>query len=63
MCFYLICLYTSVAGYLIHYSSFPGYFVAIVAGLWPALAKSVVLLNGAGSVAPGYSSVPLSEVR
>ncbi|KAK3009811.1 hypothetical protein RJ639_013936, partial [Escallonia herrerae] len=39
-------------------NSFGGYFVAIVAGLWPALAKSVVLLNRAGNVVPGYSSVP-----
>ncbi|KAK3040099.1 hypothetical protein RJ639_027825 [Escallonia herrerae] len=38
-------------------NSFGGYFVAIVAGLWPALAKSVVLLNSAGNVVPGYSSV------
>ncbi|KAK2975852.1 hypothetical protein RJ640_022869, partial [Escallonia rubra] len=39
-------------------NSIGGYFVAIVAGLWPALAKSVVLLNSAGNVVPGYSSVP-----
>lgn len=39
-----------------------GYFVALVAGLWPALVKSVVLINTAGSVIPGYSSVQLAEV-
>lgn len=40
-----------------------GYFVSIVAGLWPALARSVVLLNSAGHYIPGYSSVPPSKVR
>lgn len=40
-----------------------GYFVAIVAGLWPAVAKSIVLINSAGNVVPQYSSVPLSKVR
>lgn len=41
----------------------PGYFVSIVAGLWPALARSVVLLNSAGHYIPGYSSVPPFKVR
>lgn len=45
------------------YSWIPGYFVAIVAGLWPAVAKSIVLVNSAGNVVPQYSSVPLSKVR
>ncbi|KAJ0918656.1 putative alpha/beta hydrolase-1, DNA photolyase, rossmann-like alpha/beta/alpha sandwich [Helianthus annuus] len=44
-------------------NSFGGYFVSIVAGLWPALAKSVVLLNSAGHYIPGYSSVPPSKER
>ncbi|RWR87524.1 6-4DNA photolyase [Cinnamomum micranthum f. kanehirae] len=42
-------------------NSIGGYFVALVAGLWPALVKSVVLINTAGSVIPGYSSVQLAE--
>ncbi|XP_077235482.1 DNA photolyase [Tasmannia lanceolata] len=42
-------------------NSIGGYFVAIVAGLWPALAKSIVLINSAGSVTPGYSSVQFTE--
>ncbi|PSS33167.1 Cryptochrome DASH like [Actinidia chinensis var. chinensis] len=44
-------------------NSMGGYFVAIVAGLWPAAAKSVVLINTAGNVIPQYSSVPFSEER
>ncbi|XP_059666983.1 uncharacterized protein LOC132312581 isoform X2 [Cornus florida] len=44
-------------------NSLGGYFVAIVAGLWPALAKSVVLINSAGNVVPGYSSVLVSKER
>ncbi|KAJ9536347.1 hypothetical protein OSB04_un000483 [Centaurea solstitialis] len=44
-------------------NSFGGYFVSIVAGLWPALARSVVLLNSAGHYIPGYSSVPPSKER
>lgn len=40
-----------------------GYFVAIVARLWPAVAKSVVLVNSAGNVIPEYSAVHLSGVR
>ncbi|PWA48557.1 DNA photolyase [Artemisia annua] len=44
-------------------NSFGGYFVSIVAGLWPDLAKSVVLLNSAGHYIPGYSSVPPSKER
>ncbi|XP_038970624.1 uncharacterized protein LOC120103895 isoform X2 [Phoenix dactylifera] len=42
-------------------NSIGGYFVSIVAGLWPALAKSLVLLNTAGSIVPSYSSIPLVE--
>ncbi|CAI9295742.1 unnamed protein product [Lactuca saligna] len=44
-------------------NSFGGYFVSIVAGLWPALAKSVVLLNSAGHYIPEYSSVPPFKER
>ncbi|XP_066390608.1 uncharacterized protein [Miscanthus floridulus] len=42
-------------------NSIGGYICAIAAGLWPSLAKSLVLLNSAGSVVPSYSFVPLSE--
>ncbi|KAJ0968570.1 hypothetical protein J5N97_025487 [Dioscorea zingiberensis] len=38
------------------FGAFRGYFVATVAGLWPIMVKSVVLLNTAGSVVSGYSS-------
>nr|XP_043612736.1 uncharacterized protein LOC122584748 [Erigeron canadensis] len=44
-------------------NSFGGYFVSIVAGLWPALARSVVLLNSAGHYIPGYSLVPPFKER
>ncbi|GFZ15220.1 DNA photolyase [Actinidia rufa] len=44
-------------------NSMGGYFVAIVAGLWPTAAKSVVLVNTAGNVVPQYSSVPFSKER
>ncbi|XP_078448055.1 DNA photolyase [Wolffia australiana] len=42
-------------------NSIGGYFIALVAGLWPELANTVVLLNTAGSVIPGYSSPLLME--
>lgn len=44
-------------------NSIGGYFAAIVAGLWPALAKSIVLINTAGSVILGNPPVLVSEVR
>ncbi|KAL2550232.1 DNA photolyase [Forsythia ovata] len=44
-------------------NSIGGYFVAILAGLWPALAKSVVLINSAGNIIPGYSAPSYSEDR
>lgn len=44
-------------------NSIGGYFISIVAGLWPALAKSVILINSAGNVIPGYSSMPSSKER
>lgn len=40
----------------------PGYIIAIVARLWPALVKSVVLINSGGNVIPGYSSVLFAKV-
>ncbi|KAL5201229.1 hypothetical protein ABZP36_035583 [Zizania latifolia] len=42
-------------------NSIGGYICAITAGLWPSLARSLILLNTAGSVVPSYSFVPLSE--
>lgn len=53
---------TSVA-YPSHYHYFlsPGYIIAIVARLWPALAKSVVLINSGGEVIP-YSTAPFTKV-
>nr|CAB3454046.1 unnamed protein product [Digitaria exilis] len=44
-------------------NSIGGYICAIAAGLWPSLAKSLVLLNSAGSVVPNYSFVPLGKER
>lgn len=45
-----------------YYFLYPGYIIAIVARLWPALAKSVVLINSGGNVIPGYSSAPFTKV-
>ncbi|XP_024024888.1 uncharacterized protein LOC21387869 [Morus notabilis] len=44
-------------------NSIGGYFVAILACFWPALAKSVVLINSAGNTVPGYSFVTSSKER
>ncbi|KAL8552576.1 hypothetical protein ACS0TY_001314 [Phlomoides rotata] len=44
-------------------NSIGGYTAAIVAGLWPSLAKSVVLMNSAGNIVPGYSPLGYSEDR
>ncbi|XP_010433666.1 PREDICTED: uncharacterized protein LOC104717742 isoform X1 [Camelina sativa] len=44
-------------------NSIGGYFVALMAFLWPALVKSVVLVNSAGNVVPGYSPLPVSRER
>lgn len=44
-------------------NSIGGYVAAIFAGLWPTLAKSLVLMNSAGDVVPGYSSIPLPQER
>lgn len=49
--------------FLIQHSFFPGYFVATVAGLWPSLVKSLVLINTAGSIVPTVSSIPSVDVK
>ncbi|KAG2711105.1 hypothetical protein I3760_04G061700 [Carya illinoinensis] len=43
-------------------NSIGGYIVAIVARFWHALANSVVLINSAGNIIPGYSSVPFTKL-
>ncbi|KAM3730380.1 hypothetical protein ACB098_12G082900 [Castanea mollissima] len=44
-------------------NSIGGYIVAIVACSWHALVKSIVLINSAGNVIPGYSFVPFTKDR
>ncbi|XP_047176191.1 uncharacterized protein LOC124843479 isoform X1 [Vigna umbellata] len=44
-------------------NSIGGYLVAIVAGIWSDLIKSLVLINSAGNVIPSYSFIPLSRVQ
>ncbi|KAL5744368.1 hypothetical protein ACOSQ2_027484 [Xanthoceras sorbifolium] len=44
-------------------NSIGGYFVSIVASLWPGLIKSLMLINSAGNVIPEYSFVPFSNER
>ncbi|KAM7266414.1 hypothetical protein ACFE04_004311 [Oxalis oulophora] len=44
-------------------NSIGGYFAAILAGSWPSLVKSVVLINSAGNVIPGYSNILLTKER
>ncbi|GAB2294093.1 hypothetical protein Dimus_028310 [Dionaea muscipula] len=44
-------------------NSFGGYLVAIVGALWPALAKSIILMNTAGFIIPEYSSLLFSKER
>lgn len=44
-------------------NSIGGYFVALMAFRWPDLVKSVVLVNSAGNVIPGYSPLPRSIER
>ncbi|XP_051138148.1 uncharacterized protein LOC127256275 [Andrographis paniculata] len=44
-------------------NSIGGYCVAIAAGLWSSLAKSVVLLNPSGNIIPGYSGLRYSQER
>ncbi|KAL2609295.1 hypothetical protein R1flu_027868 [Riccia fluitans] len=38
-------------------NSIGGYTVSVIAGLWPALVKSLVLFNSAGRVIPDYNSL------
>ncbi|KAH9320519.1 hypothetical protein KI387_015158, partial [Taxus chinensis] len=38
-------------------NSFGGYLISLVARLWPALVKSLVLSNPSGTVVPNYSSI------
>ncbi|KAF3324987.1 Pheophytinase [Carex littledalei] len=42
-------------------NSLGGYISSIVAGVWPSLAKSLVLINTAGIVVPSYTSIPTSN--
>lgn len=44
-------------------NSMGGYFISIVGGLWPSLVESMVLMNSAGEVIPGYSSLLFSKER
>ncbi|KAJ8752906.1 hypothetical protein K2173_008641 [Erythroxylum novogranatense] len=44
-------------------NSIGGYLVAIVACFWPALAKSVILVNTAGDIIPGYGYLQFSRER
>lgn len=44
-------------------NSLGGYLAAIVTGIWPALVKSVVLVNSAGNVVPDYTASRYSKVR
>ncbi|KAF9668248.1 hypothetical protein SADUNF_Sadunf15G0109300 [Salix dunnii] len=44
-------------------NSIGGYFVALVAYFWPALAQSVVLINSAGDIIPAYTSPQFTKVR
>lgn len=44
-------------------NSIGGYFVAAAAAFWPFLAKSLILVNTAGSVGPNYLRMPLMEPR
>ncbi|KAK7854879.1 pheophytinase [Quercus suber] len=44
-------------------NSIGGYIVAIAACLWHALVKSIVLINSAGNVIPGYTFVPFTKER
>ncbi|KAL2920496.1 Cryptochrome DASH chloroplastic/mitochondrial [Bienertia sinuspersici] len=44
-------------------NSIGGYFISIVGGLWPSLVKSIALVNTAGDVLPGYSSLLFFKER
>jgi len=42
-------------------NSIGGYLSATVASLWSSLTKSLVLINTAGSIVPGYSSIKIND--
>ncbi|XP_020571649.1 uncharacterized protein LOC110018628 [Phalaenopsis equestris] len=44
-------------------NSIGGYFIAAAAAFWPSLAKSLVLVNTAGSVGPKYLHMQLNEPK
>ncbi|RIA04368.1 hypothetical protein BRARA_K01402 [Brassica rapa] len=44
-------------------NSIGGYFVSLMAFRWPELVKSVILVNSAGNVIPGYSPLSVSKER
>ncbi|XP_002510925.2 uncharacterized protein LOC8266046 isoform X2 [Ricinus communis] len=44
-------------------NSIGGYFTSIVACFWPALVKSIVLINSAGDVIPGYGYPQFTKER
>ncbi|XP_021286133.1 uncharacterized protein LOC110417884 [Herrania umbratica] len=44
-------------------NSIGGFLVAIVASLWPTLVESIILINSAGDVIPGFSSQRFSSER
>ncbi|PKI54488.1 hypothetical protein CRG98_025002 [Punica granatum] len=44
-------------------NSIGGYVAAILAGLWPTLLKSLILINSAGNMIPVGSYIPLSKER
>lgn len=40
-----------------------GFTTTVVAGLWPSLVKSLVLLNTAGKVVPDYKNLTYNKVK
>jgi pimeloyl-ACP methyl ester carboxylesterase len=44
-------------------NSIGGYTTCVVAGLWPSLVRSLVLLNSAGQVVPNYTSLQYRKPR
>lgn len=44
-------------------NSIGGYVVSVVAGLWPQIIRSLILLNTAGAVIPDYSSLKYLKPR
>ncbi|KAL0907838.1 hypothetical protein M5K25_022281 [Dendrobium thyrsiflorum] len=44
-------------------NSIGGYFIAAAGAFWPSLAKSLVLINTAGSVGPNFLHMQLTEQR